>query len=276
MAKATQALRLCTCSTVGCGLKETWCHSRGEHIPGQWVSKAVFSRHQRADKNFSEPLVSDPFLCAYDNALQMQTPLIQALGSVAANDDSDHDGNSVLDSNSSVVPEDYDPALIDRVKEETYNVEEAIHDLQHAVTVLGQIFASLSDSTPALEFAVIPTKEVSYQLFSSIPPGPNMGHQKLALKAPQNARFLTQENEIYRLLVALRSLCFPGNPVLDERRCSILAQVEEGLFYVDRIHAAAWDYIAHGLATPDTSGSQHENAIVVNSGALRSYSSKIP
>ena len=269
MAKAAQALRLCTCNIVGCGSKETWCHSWGEHVPGQWVSKAVFSQHQRADKNFSEPLVSDPFLCAYDNAVQMQTPLIQALDSAAADDDADHDDNSVLESNTSVGSEDYNPALIDRVKEETYNVEEAIHDLQHAATVLGQIFASLSDSTSVLEFAVIPTKKVSYQLFSSIPPGPNMGHQKLALKAPQNAHFLTQENELYRLFVALRSLRFPGNPVLDERRCSILAQVEEGLFYVDRIRAAAWDHTAHGLATPDTSGGQHGNAIVVNSGALR-------
>ena len=275
MAKAAQPLKLCTCNIVGCGSKETWCHSRGEHVSGQWVSKAVFSRHQRADKNFSKFLVPDPFLCAYDNAMQMQTPLIQASDSAAA-DDADHDGNSVLESNTSVDPEDYDPALIDRVKEETYNVEEAIHDLQHAATVLGQIFASLSDSSSVLEFAVIPTKKISYQLFSSIPPEPNMGHQKLALKAPQNTHFLTQENELYRLFVALRSLRFPGNPILDERRCSILAQVEEGLFYVDRIRAAAWDRIAHGLATPDTSGSQLENAIVVNSGALRCHSSKIP
>ena len=269
MGKAAQALRLCTCNIVGCGSKETWCHSRGEHVPGQWVSKAIFSRHQRTDKNFSEPLVSDPFLCAYNNAVQMQTPLIQELDSAAADNDADHDGNLVLESNTSVGSEDYDPALIDGVKEETYNVEEAIHDLQHATTVLGQIFASLSDLTSVLEFVVIPTKKVSYQLFSSILPSPNMGHQKLALKAPQNAHFLTQENKLYRLFVALRSLRFPGNLVLDERRCSILAQVEEGLFYVDRIGAAVWDHTAHGLATPDTSGGQHGNAIVVNSGALR-------
>ena len=202
--------------------------------------------------------------------------LPQALGSVAG-----HDGNLVLESNTaendgaetaggfSQEDYDYDPTSIRRTKEETYDVEEAIQDLWHISTALGQILMSISHDSK-LEFAVIPLKDVSYQRFTSIPSGPNMGHQRLTLKSPQNTHFLTQESELYKLLIALRTLCFPETHLLDHCHCDILAQVEEGLFQVDRIRAAAWDHAANRRNAElalDGSGEKHAgNAIVVNSG----------
>ena len=276
MAKVAQAPRLCTCKVVGCGSKETWCHSRGERIPGQWILKALFSRHRRADKSFREFPIFDPLACAYGDSMTMPTLLSQELGSVV-----DHEDNSVLESNTaesdlaetvdgfSQEDYDYDPLSIHRTKEETYDVEEAIHDLRHISTALGQILTSLSH-TSKLEFAVVPIKDVSYQLFTSIPSGPNMGHQRLTLKSPQNTHFLMQESELYKLLIALRTFCFPETHLLDCCRRDILAQVKEGLFQVDRMRAAAWDLAANRRTSelaPDAGGGKRAgNAVVVNSG----------
>ena len=220
--------------------------------------------------------------------MTMPTLFPQASGSVA-----DHDSNSVLESSTTHTENDeaetsdgfsqedydYDPVSIRTTKEETYDAEEAIHDLRHISTVLGQILTSLAHNSK-LEFAVVPTKDVSYQLFTSIPSGPNMGHQRLALKSPQNIHLLTQESELYKLLIALRSLRFPEIHLLDRCRRDILAQVEEGLFQVDRIRAAAWDHVATRCISelsPDAGGGKRaSNAIIVNSGDAMHHSWTIP
>ncbi|KAI6156890.1 hypothetical protein BKA82DRAFT_541901 [Pisolithus tinctorius] len=247
--KSNPQLRLCTCTLAGCGSKETWCSSQGKFISGHWISKAVHSRHRHADKIWGAMLGTDPQ--ASDETVPMDSLLghgyvsseeLEQMIPSAETHTNDGEGIQMDHAPEASFPEpsDYDHASCVTPTEDILYLEEALHDLQHISTLLSQISGSLM-SKPGQKFQSLPSKHIPYVLFTCIPLGPNMGSQRLDTGAPMNAQLLTQEAELYRLLVALRGLSFPNNTRLTDCCGALLGRVEEALFEVDCIRAAAWE-----------------------------------
>ncbi|KAI6154433.1 hypothetical protein EDD17DRAFT_1512854 [Pisolithus thermaeus] len=141
----------------------------------------------------------------------------------------------------------YDHVTSLHLKDETATLESALYDLMYLCSAVTQKIVSFSyDLNLVFESQPAEPDHSVYQLYSSIPPGPNMGHRKLSPDASENAAILAHESGLYEVLVNLQH--FEQFPSLETSRLQFLVMLEDELCRVDAIWQAAWnDLLSRGV-----------------------------
>ncbi|KAI5980875.1 hypothetical protein EDC04DRAFT_3026584 [Pisolithus marmoratus] len=235
--RTRQRPRLCTCNVVGCGSSTTWCQSLLKYVPGRLIPKAMYARHRKLDK-FALYL-EDP-----SRELQGDVDLaIKHSFAESSSDPNDEEPNGTVDPQTT-----FDTDIDDRcdhstslyLKDETTALENALHDLMCLCSAVTQQIMSFSyDLNLVFESQPTEPDHSPYQLYSSIPPGPNMGHRRLSKDASENQAILGHERRLYEVLVNLRHV--EQFPSLDASRLQFLVMLEDELRRIDAIRQAAWN-----------------------------------
>ncbi|KIO06271.1 hypothetical protein M404DRAFT_8746 [Pisolithus tinctorius Marx 270] len=134
------------------------------------------------------------------------------------------------------------------IKEETDAMEETLHNLMHLCHAVTQRDHLAKGST--------------YDLFRSIPSGPNMGHRHLCGDLPENAAIMAHESALFNIFLSLKHL--DNHPSLEVSRLQLLALVENEIHRIDSIWQAAWNRSADGKDDPDIGKSRRASGVSVN------------
>jgi len=262
--KTPQRLQLCTCQVVGCGMGQFWCPLHLEYIPGKWIPKAMYSRHQIIDKlaGYLEswggaeniPAETDP---------TFEDDTMQESDNLDVEESSERP--SFVSLNEPVTH--CDPTELMRLKEGATAVEDTLHDLMHLCSAITQKIMSFSCDFNLVFESHNETTDGSaggYEPFTSVPAGPNMGHRQLCTMAPENAPLLAYESELYDVLVSLHNL--RKHPSLESSRLKFLALVEDELYRIDYTWQAVWNRRLDGKPSLDHQRNWARSPIIVNTG----------
>ncbi|KAH7916960.1 hypothetical protein BV22DRAFT_1135841 [Leucogyrophana mollusca] len=260
---------LCTCISVGCGEKESWSNVRSQHVKGAWISKALFYRHQRLDRDclaFSEEAAAED---GDRLAILRQTFSTVSLPKAQSSNHFDGKQNqhqAVVELGRFDREEEREHILLRR---ETRLVEEAVIDLKHMSIFLNQIRLSFSSSGP-LSFlyppngSFLPYAPPSTTLNTS----PNDGPHRLRPSAPENSAILAHEDHLFRALVTLEGM--HEHPSLEKSREDVVVRIRHELRRVEEMKAVEWErqriQAINGAPTADNVARRDDRgAIRVNS-----------
>ncbi|KAI6011716.1 hypothetical protein BKA83DRAFT_4501948 [Pisolithus microcarpus] len=139
----------------------------------------------------------------------------------------------------------YDHVTSLHLKDETAALENALYNLMYLCSAVTQQIVSFSyDLNLVFESQPAEPDCSLYQLYSSILPGPNMGHRKLSPNASENAAILAHESGLYEVL--------------------FLVMLENELHRINAIQQAAWnDLLSRGV---NANSGQIQDLRVVQSG----------
>ena len=194
------------------------------------------AHHWKIDKS-AEHLVASPF--AFED--HSETMVCHA---PVYNDDGNLDPSTPLllsSFNSDDCVTLYTPTTMPWLKEETDAVEEALHDLTHLCFIVIQRVMSFSCNSNLKFLKDQTTDDSIYQLFSTIPSGPNMGYGHLQGHAPENRLIMAYENVLFEVLVDLHH--FIGHPALEASKLKLMCFVEDEIWRIDCIWKSAWNCV---------------------------------
>ncbi|KAI6118075.1 hypothetical protein F5141DRAFT_1061743 [Pisolithus sp. B1] len=118
------------------------------------------------------------------------------------------------------------------LKDETTALENMLHDLMYLCSAITQQIMSFSyDLNLVFESQPTEPDHSPYQLYSSIPPGPNMGHRQLSKDVSENEAILGHKCWLYEVL--------------------FLVMLEDELHRIDAIQQAAWNGLLSRGADPN-------------------------
>ena len=262
-----QQLRLCTCKVIGRGSKQHWSPSRLEFTPGQWIPKAMCARHRNIDKS----------VCYLEGSINESEGVSETLSVGSSSSlgntwppDRDDLPSPLTDMDTR---SGGDAAML-QAKEETDSVEETLHDLVHlysAVTQRAMSFPSDLNLNFSRDCVAMGT---TYELLSSIPSGPNMGHRRLRGDAPENAAIMAHEHALFDVFISLKHL--DKHPSLEASRLQLLALVENEIYRIDSIRQVAWNHSLDGKGSTDITKSGGPSGISVNTGMWRVLLHRVP
>ncbi|KAI5987711.1 hypothetical protein EDD15DRAFT_2372095 [Pisolithus albus] len=233
MVGKAQQLRLCTCKVVGCGSKRHWSPSRLESTPGQWISKAMCARHRKIDQ-LSCYLEGSP------NESETVGEPTTSIGVPRVPDDVctlDRGEPPATFPNPGSCAGSTPP--MPHWKEETDAVEATLYDLMHLCSAVTHRAMSFPSDLNLVFSEDCPPGGSTYNLFSSIPHAPNMGHRSLHSEAPENAAIMAHECELFRIFSTLKHL--DPYPLLEVSRLQLVALVENEIYRVDSLRQLAWN-----------------------------------
>ncbi|KAI6135909.1 hypothetical protein EDD17DRAFT_1517395 [Pisolithus thermaeus] len=214
-----------------CGSSTTWCQSLLKYVPGQLIPKAMYARHRKLDK--SALYLEGPSWELQSNVdLTIKHSFVES--SSEPNDEEPNEMNPQTTFDIDIDDRCDHPTSL-RLKDETTALENALHDLMYLCSAVTQQIMSFSyDLNLVFESQPTEPDRSPYQLYSSIPPGPNMGH----------------ERRLYEVLVNLRHV--EQFPSLDASRLQFLAMLEDELRRIDAIRQAAWNGLLRRGVDPNS------------------------
>ncbi|KAI6020329.1 hypothetical protein BKA83DRAFT_1527796 [Pisolithus microcarpus] len=234
--RTCQRPRLCTCNVVGCGLSTTWCQSLLKYVPGRLIPKAMYACHCKLDKS-TQYLAGPAQELQGDVGLSIKHSIME---SSSDSKDEELNGRDQQPTFYTDFDDQYDHFTPLHLKDKTTALENALYDLMYLCSAVTQWIISFSyDLNLVFESRPAEPDRSLYQLYSSIPPGPNMGHRKLSPYALENAAILAHESGLYDVLVNVQH--FEQFPSLEMSRLQFLVILEDELHRIDAIWQAAWN-----------------------------------
>jgi len=166
-----------------------------------------------------------------------------------------------------------DAAML-QVKEETIAVEETLHDLVHLCSAVTQRTMSFSSDLNLIFSQDRLAEGSTYELFSSIPSGLNMGHRRLRGDAPENAAIISHEHTLFDVFISLKRLA--KHPSLEASRLQLLALVENEIHRIDTIRQFAWNHSLGREGSADIEKGVRPPGSSVNTGMWRVLLHRVP